>query len=77
MLGWKVCECSLANDTADISTKHDRGFAQVAKYNPLIIAIYKKPEWIWSKVNAEGCDASLEKRQDKSYRRNVKAKSDE
>jgi hypothetical protein len=42
MLGWKVRECSLANDSADISTKHDRGFAQVAKYNPQIIATYKE-----------------------------------
>jgi hypothetical protein len=76
MLEWKVCGCSLANDSTDTSTKHDRGFAKVANYNPQILANYKKPEKIWSKVNAEGCGAFWEKRQDKSHRRNVKAKSD-
>lgn len=72
MLGWKVCGCALANDFADLSTKHDRGFAKVANCDPQILAQYSRPEKTWSKMNARGCEAFWEKRQDKSYRRNVK-----
>ena len=72
MLGWKVCGCALANDFADISTKHDRGFAKVANCDPQILARYVKPEKTWSKMNAQGCEAFREKRKDKSFRRNVK-----
>ena len=74
MLGWKMCGWSLANNIADTSRKHDRGFAKVTIHNLLILANYKTPEKTWSRLNTEECEAFWEKRQDKSCRRHVKAK---